>query len=127
MTVASNASNGYSINYSGNTLSSGSNQLTAMESSGASTPNSKQFGMNLVSNTTPAVGSNVSGVGVGAATAGYNSSNQFKFKPGGEVIATANGPTNSNVFTTSYIANMDGSTAAGAYSTALTYGITANF
>lgn len=128
MTVATNATSGYSISYKGGDLASGANTLTAMTSAGASNVNTKQFGMNLVGNTTPTVGSNVSGTGTGAVASGYNTSNQFKFVPNtNEVIASAAGPTNSNTYTTSYIANMDGQTAAGAYSTALTYTITANF
>jgi len=127
MTVATNASTGYSVNYSGSTLTSGLNTIPALSSPTASVQNSKQFGINLVSNTTPAVGSNVSGTGSGTVATGYNTANQFKFIPAGEVIASASVPTNSNVFTTSYIANIDGVTAAGAYSTVVTYVATANF
>lgn len=127
MTVATNATNGYSVNYSGTTLTSGTNTITALSSPTASTMNSKQFGINLMSNTTPAVGSNVSGAGTGAVAAGYNTANQFKFVPAGEVVAASATPTNSNTFTTSYIANIDDVTAAGAYSTNVTYVATANF
>lgn len=127
MTVATNASGGYSINYSGNTLTSGVNTIPALSAPTASVQNSKQFGMNLVSNTTPAIGTNVSGAGTGTVATGYNTSNQFKFVPAGEVVASASIPTNSNVFTTSYIANIDGSTAAGVYSTVINYVATANF
>lgn len=127
MTVATNASTGYSVNYSGSTLTSGINTIPALASPTASIQNSKQFGINLVSNTTPAIGSNVSGSGSGTVATGYSTTNQFKFIPAGEVIASASVPTNSNVFTTSYIANIDGATAAGAYSTIVTYVATANF
>lgn len=127
MTVATNATNGYSVNYSGTTLTSGTNTITALSSPTASTMNSKQFGINLMSNTTPAIGSNISGAGTGAVAAGYNTANQFKFVPAGEVVASSSTPTNSNTFTTSYIANIDDVTAAGAYSTNVTYVATANF
>ena len=127
MTLATNASTGYSVSYSGTTLTSGTNTITAMTTAGASTMNSKQFGINLMSNTTPAIGSNVTGSGSGTASTGYSTTNQFKFNPAGDVVATATVPTNSNVFTTSYIANIDGATAAGAYQTILTYTATANF
>lgn len=127
MTVATNAATGYSISYTGNTLTSGSNTITAMSVAAGSTMNSKQFGINLVSNTTPSVGSNVSGSGTGTASTGYNTANQFKFNTAGDTVASATLPTNSNVFTTSYIANIDGSTAAGVYSTVITYTATANF
>jgi len=127
MTLATNAATGYSVAYSGTTLTSGSNTITAMAAAAGSSQNSKQFGVNLMLNTTPAIGSNVSGSGSGAPATGYGTANQFKFNVAGETIASAAVPTNSNVFITSYIANIDGATAAGAYSTVLTYTATANF
>ncbi|MEP7204650.1 MAG: hypothetical protein ABI716_00455 [Candidatus Saccharibacteria bacterium] len=127
MTVATNASTGYSVGYSGATLTSGGNTITALAAATASATNNKQFGINLMNNTTPAIGTNVTGAGSGTASVGYNTTNQFKFNVAGDVVASASLPTNSNVYTTSYIANIDGATAAGAYSTALTYTATANF
>jgi len=126
ITVATNAQTGYSLAYSGATLTSGTNTITALSSPTTSAVNSKQFGLNLVSNSSPAVGTAVSGTGTGAATAGYNTANQFKFLTG-DTIASASVPTNSNTYTASYIANINGSTAAGTYSTVLTYIVTANF
>lgn len=127
MTVATNAATGYSVGYSGTTLTSGGNTITAMAAAAGSTMDSKQFGINLMANTTPSVGTGVSGTGSGVAQTGYSTANQYKFNVAGDVVAAATIPTNSNVFTTSYIANIDGSTAAGAYSTILTYVATANF
>lgn len=127
MTVSTNAASGYSVGYSGTTLTSGSSTITAMSSPAASTVNSKQFGLNLMSNTTPVVGTIKSGTGSGTPSTGYDTANQFKFNPAGDVVASASLPTNTNTFTSSYIVNMDGSTAAGAYSTILTYTATANF
>ena len=127
MTVGTNASTGYSVTYSGTTLTSGTNTINPMTVAAGSTMNSKQFGINLMSNTTPAVGSNVSGGGSGTVSLGYNSQNQFKFNVAGETIASAIAPTNDNVFTTSYIANIDSATAAGSYTAVLTYVVTANF
>lgn len=124
MTAATNASSGYSITVAGNTLT-GATTLTAMAGA-ASAQNTKQFGLNLVANTTPLVGTAVSGTGSGAAVGAYNTANSFKFLSG-DTVASAAAPTNSNTFTTSYIANIDGSTPPGAYSTVLTYNATANF
>ncbi len=126
MTVSTNASNGYSLTYSGTTLTSGTNTITALTTPTASAVNNKQFGINLMSNTTPAVGTAVSGSGTGTPSTGYNTVNSFKFNTG-DTIASATLPTNSNTYTASYIANISGSTAAGAYSTVLTYTATANF
>ncbi len=126
MTVATNAASGYSISYSGNTLTSGLDTIAALNSPVASSMNSKQFGINLMANTTPAIGSNVSGSGSGAPAANYNTADLFKFHSG-DTIASSLVPTNSNTYTVSYIANIDGVTAPGAYSTTLTYVATTNF
>lgn len=127
MSVATNAKAGYSVAYSGTTLTSGSNTITPMAAAAGSVQSSKQFGINLVANTTPVIGTNKSGVGTGSVTTGYDTANQFKFNVAGDTVASAALPTNSNTFTTSYIANIDSITAAGAYSTVLTYTATANF
>ena len=126
MSASTNASNGYSITVAGTTLTSGANTITALATPTASTTNSKQFGLNLMSNSTPAVGTNVSGAGSGVAATGYNTADLFKFVSG-DVVASATIPTNSNTYTTSYIANIDGVTAPGSYSTVLRYVATANF
>lgn len=126
MTLSTNAATGYTVSYVGTTLTSGTNAITAMSSATTSVPNSKQFGLNLVANTLPSVGSNKSGSGSGIPSVGYDTANNFKFLSG-DTIASASIPTNTNTFTTSYIVNMDGSTAAGVYSTVLTYVATANF
>lgn len=126
--IATNAATGYSLSYSsgGNTLTSAGGSITAMPG-GVSNQNSKQFGINLMSNSTPSIGSNVSGSGSGAALAGYNTTNNFKFLITGDSIASATVPTNTNTFTVSYIANIDGVTAPGAYQAVITYIATANF
>jgi hypothetical protein len=127
MTISTNASSGYSLSYSGATLTSGANTIPAMTTQAASVPNTKQFGVNLMANTTPATGAGVSGSGTGVPAAGYGTVDQFKFNTVGDIIASATLPTNDNTFTTSYIVNADGSTPAGAYSTLITYTAVANF
>jgi hypothetical protein len=127
ITVATNAASGYSVAYSGDTLSSGSNEITAIATAADSATDTKQFGINLMNNTTPDVGADKTGAGSGTPSTGYEVADHFQFKVAGDTIATASAPTNSNVFTTSYIANINGSTAAGAYSTDITYTATANF
>ena len=88
--------------------------------------NNTQFGLNLMNNTTPAVGTAVAGSGTGTAASGYNTADVYKFVSG-DTVAAASAPTNSNTYTVSYIANIDGMTAPGNYSTVLTYVATANF
>jgi hypothetical protein len=126
MAASTNGSSGYSITVNGATLTSGSNTITALGSGGTSTVGTKQFGLNLMSNTTPSVGSAVSGTGSGAAATNYNTTNTFRFATG-ETVASASGPTNANAYTVSYIANIDGVTPPGSYTSNLTYIATANF
>jgi hypothetical protein len=126
MAASTNGSTGYSISMNGSTLTSGSNTITALASNAASSIGNKQFGVNLMSNTTPTVGSAVNGTGTGTPAANYNSSNSFRFVTG-ETVASAAGPSNANTYTVSYIANIDGVTPAGVYSTNLDYIATANF
>lgn len=124
MTASTNAGSGYSITVAGTTLA-GPSSLTAATGIG-STVNTKEFGLNLVANTTPSVGTAASGGGTGTAFGAYATANSYKFLTG-DIVASASIPTNSNTFTTSYIANVDGSTLPGAYSTVLTYNAIANF
>jgi len=126
MTASTNASSGYSISYTGTTLTSGANPITADTAAAASIQNTKQFGFNLVADTTPTIGAAVSGSGSGVPATGYGTANSFKFNSG-DTVASASVPTNSNTYTASYIANIDGITPPGAYSTTLTYVATANF
>lgn len=125
MTASTNASSGYNITVNGTTLSSGGNTITALGGA-ASSIGAKQFGINLMANATPTVGTAVSGAGTGTAQTGYGTANSFKFTTG-DIVAAAAGPTNANTYTVSYIANIDGITNPGAYSTNLNYVATANF
>jgi hypothetical protein len=125
--ASTNGSSGYTITVNGATLTSGANTVTALTSGATSSVGTKQFGLNVAgANTTPSVGAAVSGTGVATGSANYNTSNTFRFGTG-EIIASSAGPTNANAFTVSYIANIDGVTPAGSYTTALTYIATANF
>ena len=126
LAASTNASSGYSITVNGTTLTSGANTITPLASGAASAVGTKQFGLNLVSNTTPSVGSAVSGAGTGAAATNYGTANTFRFGTG-ETVASVNVPTNANAYTVSYIANVDGVTPPGAYTSNLTYIATANY
>jgi hypothetical protein len=126
MTASTNGQSGYTVTVNGVTLTSGSNTIAALAVQTASNQANSQFGINLVSNTTPSIGSNVSGGGSGTATANYGTTNQYRFVTG-DSVASAAAATNSNTFTVSYVANVSASQAAGAYSTALTYIATAQF
>lgn len=122
MSIVTNAFNGFSITVSGNTLTKGTDTITAIGATEASSSaGSEQFGINLVANTSPSVGSAPSGTSpIGSAANHYNTANRFAFQSG-NTVATSTGPVNSTTLTVSYIANISSSTEGGEYSTTLTY------
>jgi hypothetical protein len=130
--ASTNANSGYIVTVNGATLTSGSNTIPAYSALTASpATGTSGFGMNLMANTAPAVtgSANVTtgtAPSIGAPTANYGMSNSFKFTSL-DTIASATGPTNTNTFTASYIANLGGAQAAGTYTTTLTYICTATF
>jgi hypothetical protein len=126
MAASTNAGTGYTISVNGTTLTSGSNTIAALSSQTASAVGTPQFGMNLVSNTTPTVGTAVSGAGTATPTSNYNTANSYRFVTADQVASVAV-PTNANTFTVSYIANIGGTTPPGSYVSNLTYIATANF
>ena len=139
MAASTNATNGYNITVSGPTLTSGSNTIPAMAATTTGARGTGQFGMNLRANTvatsTPIVGINLSAVSNGTdlrgqPTADYNIIDSFKFVSGNSVANSAfntPGPTNSQIYTASYIVNVSGSQTAGTYTSTLTYICTATF
>jgi hypothetical protein len=139
MAASTNATTGFNITVAGTTLTSGVNTIAGMNTKAAGAKGLGQFGMNLKANTTatsnPAVGAEVSPVadGVdlrGQAAPGYDTVDSFKFTPGESVAksdAGGAGPTNSQIYTSSYIVNVPGNQPAGTYSTTLTYVCTATF
>lgn len=128
MVIATNATNGMSVTVSGNTLTSGGNTITAIGGTEtASSPGTEQFGINLVANTSPAVGSGASGTSpIGAAANHYNVANSFAFSSG-NTVATSTGAINSTTLTVSYVANISSATEDGTYTTTLTYAATGSF
>lgn len=124
--ASTNGEHGYAVTVNGSTLTSGSNTITALAANTASSVGTSQFGINLVSNATPSVGSAVSGTGTATPASNYNTTNSFRFVSG-DTIASVSTPTNANTFTVSYIANISGLTPPGAYATNLHYDATANF
>jgi len=140
MAASTNADFGYSITYSGATLTSGSNTVSPMTSATTGVRGTSQFGLNLKANTTststPAVGTEVAPAANGTnykgqALTGYNTVDTFKFTTSGDTIAnSANGgagPTDSQIFTVSYIVNANGAQPVGTYTTTLTYVCTATY
>ncbi|MCE7936817.1 hypothetical protein DYH10_03455 [Candidatus Saccharibacteria bacterium CPR2] len=126
MDVATNAGSGFNITVSGNTLSSASDSIIALASQTASSVGSSQFGINLVDNVNPDVGSFRTGDTNANPTNSYDDIDLYKFVSG-ETIASSTQPTNTSTFTVAYIANIASDTEAGSYSTTLTYNCSATF
>jgi hypothetical protein len=124
--AATNAGSGYAVTVTGTTLTSGGNTITALASPTASTQGTEQFGMNLVANTTPAVGQAPDGSGTATAASGYGTANSFKFVSG-DTVASKVSSDDFRRFTVAYVANVANTTEPGAYQTALTYVCTATF
>ena len=141
MAASTNAAAGYAITVNGATLTSGGNTIPAMGTSAAGVRGTGQFGMNLKLNTvttsTVAVGAEVAPAADGVnlkgqshVVNGYGTVDFFKFVTGQVVAESTNGgagPTNSQVYTTSYIVNVAGNQASGTYTTTLTYICTATY
>lgn len=126
MAASTNATSGYAVTVNGATLTSGADTITALSAGGTNTNGTEQFGLNLVENTDPAIGSDPSGSGSGDAATNYDTADSFRFATG-ETVAEAGGATNANAFTVSYLVNIGGATEAGTYTATMTYICTATF
>ena len=131
MDAATNASGGLSITYYGDTLKTSAGQSIAAigSTAAASAINTPHFGINLGANTTPSVGAAPVGGSV-TATSPYDgtaaNANKFAYLVSTSatpqpIASSAGAPTNSTTLTVSYIANINGTTSAGSYSTLVTY------
>lgn len=139
LAASTNAANGYVISVNGPTMTSGSNTIAALAAATASTEGIPQFGMNLKANSTaastPAIGAEIAPASDdddyrGQAIGGYATADVFKFVSGETIANSAYltaGPTNSQIYTASYIVNVPGNQPAGTYTTTLTYICTATF
>jgi hypothetical protein len=116
--VGTNASNGYTMTVNGATLTYGPNIIDAIGSTNtASTPGTEQFGLRM----------NASG-GVGSVSAPYAASGfAFATTSMPSQVASATGASSNTTYSVRYLANIGSATEAGAYTTALTYAVTANF
>lgn len=135
LAASTNATFGYAITVTGTTMTSGSNTIAAMNTLDTSKRGVGQFGMNLVANATPVVGTAITPASNGTTykanpTTDYGTVDSFKFTSG-DTIANSNnggaGPTDSQIYTASYIVNVSGSQLAGTYTTTLTYTCTATY
>lgn len=120
LVLATNAKNGYSMWVTGNTLTSGNNVIPALAASDIARPGVSQFGINLRANTTPPVGANEAGPGVGVVSPDYDQPDFFRFNSG-DMVASASAAADNNKYTVSYIVNISKSQPVGVYATTTTY------
>jgi hypothetical protein len=133
--VSNYLSNGYVVKIYGNTptnyTGAGTHSLTALNSPSVSSPGTEQFGINLVANTTPGIGTNPSQApdstfSFGDAATGYDTPDYFKYVDE-DVIAESTQSTGQTDFTISIMANIATSTPGGQYVTTLVIQAIATF
>jgi hypothetical protein len=124
--AATNGGFGYSITLSGSSMTSGNNVISPLIFNDVARPGVSQFGLNLRANSSPAVGSDPIGPGVGQPTPNYNIPDRFRFN-NGEVIAGSASPEDIHKFTVSYIVDISNGQAIGVYATTINYICLANF
>jgi hypothetical protein len=121
MAVGTNASGGFAITAVGTPLAAGTNVIDGLTAPTPSQAGVNQFGINLVQNTAPAIGSDPEGTFANAtATPDYSIPNQYKYVSG-DVVASSTNVSLMKKFTVSYIVNSSPNLHAGVYSTTITY------
>lgn len=117
--VRNNLSEGYVVQILGAPPAFGKHALHTSPTPVASKPGVELFGINVVANTTPLVGSAPAqipgGQGVfGDAVAGYNTPNLFKYVSG-EIVARSTVSSGRTDYTVSMVVNISNTTPAGKY------------
>lgn len=112
-------SDGYVLRIMGDPPNYSSHTLAAPVMPTASSVGTEQFGINVVANTSPAVGANPVQVpsgdfSFGEVVAGYNIANQFKYVSG-ETVARSTTASGETDYTISMIVNIAQNTPAGLY------------
>ncbi len=131
LTIDTNATKGFTITLSGNTLTKGSDTINAIgQVASAYNLYTEQFGFNLVDNSQPEnIGANPSGTApIGSVSSPFNVANQYAFNDTAtNIIATASNDISETTYTVSYLLSFSGFTQPGVYTTTLTFAATANF
>lgn len=121
MAVGTNATAGFSITANGTPMAAGTNIIDSLTDPTESKPGTNQFGINLVANNTPTVGSDPQGTWANALPASqYATPNKYKFVSGDEVAYSPN-VSLMKKFTISYIVNSRPDLKPGVYTTTITY------
>lgn len=127
--VSNYTSYGYVVHTTGTPPQNGSYTIPALTTETTSQVGTKQFGINLVANTSPtSVGANPDHgqFGVGSAATNYSTPNQYRFVSG-EAIATAPSSSGVTTYTITYLVNVDNLTVSGQYTTNQTIVVTGTY
>jgi hypothetical protein len=124
--VSTNAEGGYVVTINGNTMTSGFKQIPPTTIPDVFTTGVPQFGLNLRANTSPAIGADPVGLGIGTVDPDYDTPDVFQFVTN-DIVATAANGTLFDTFTVTYIVNVPPDQAAGVYSTTIAFICTAAF
>jgi hypothetical protein len=128
ISASTNGLGGFAISYKGATLTNQDGRTIAAYSSSASSPGTAGFGINLKDNTTPNVGAEpTTNSGTCGIASGYGTADSYTFVANTTTTVTSVTAPADCVYTASYVGNISGVTASGAYSTTLTYILTATF
>lgn len=121
MSVGTNASGGFAITANGQPMSAGTSVINAPTQPTPSLQGNNQFGINLVANSEPSIGSDPEGTWANAvASPNYSIPNQYMYVPGDTVAYSAN-VSLMKKFTVSYIVNASDNLRAGVYTTTINY------
>ena len=121
MAVGTNASGGFAITANGTPMSAGMNVIDSPTSPTESVQGTNQFGLSLVANDAPVVGSDPEGEWANAIPSpDYSLPNRYKYVSG-DVVAYSPNVSLMKKFTVSYIVNSSKNLKAGVYSTTITY------
>jgi len=117
--VRSYLSSGYTIQITGNPPTQGTHQLNTISTPSTSHAGAEQFGINMVANTSPNLGSDpvqvpTSSTSYGYAADDYATSNLFKYV-NGDIVARSDRSSGETDFTLSMIINVSNNTPAGHY------------
>lgn len=131
MCANTNAPSGYIITYAGTSMTAAGGSTFPNVTQFSSVPGTANFGFNEKANTTPAIGANVQGAGTATCTsyANYCTTDKYSYSnAGGVTIAdSGGGVTADNVFTLSFVMNIDNTIKFGTYSATQTFIATGTF
>ena len=116
-----NARDGYAVSVYGIGVTAGNNIIPSLDQPTPNAAGNSQFGINLVANSTPAIGQSQDGPGFDATiNPDYAISDKFMYK-NGDTLLTVPGVSDFKRYTVSYILNRSPSQAPGKYGVTLTY------